>query len=202
MSFNYWIYIGIGSGLISIGVALYLFFWVKRQDAGSEKAKEVASWIREGATSYLKRLYSALTLVAAILGFVIALVFSFINTKSGAPEFGAGAEMALAFVFGALCSAVAGYMGMSVAVEANVRTATAANHSLNQAFRLSFYGGSVMGLAMVGLAVIGMSIIYSLTGSPQFVLGFSVGALIPGIVSQGRRRDLHQDCRHCGRPGG
>jgi K(+)-stimulated pyrophosphate-energized sodium pump len=62
-----WLYIGIFSGLLSVGVAIYLYFWVMRQDPGSEKAQQVAGWIREGAASYLKRLYTALTLMAVIL---------------------------------------------------------------------------------------------------------------------------------------
>jgi len=78
-----WLYVGIVSGLLSVGVAIYLYFWVMRQDAGSEKAQQVAGWIREGAASYLKRLYSALTLVAVILGLVIAIVFSFNMTQIG-----------------------------------------------------------------------------------------------------------------------
>ncbi len=179
-----WIFIGIGAGIISIGIAFYLFFWVKRQNAGSAKAQEVASWIKEGAASYLKRLYTALTIVAAILGLVIALVFSFIDSTSGSPDPKVGVSMALAFIFGALCSAVAGYMGMSVAVEANVRTATAANESLNKAFRLSFYAGSVMGLSMVGLAVIGMCIIFGITKNANAVLGFSFGASALALLAK------------------
>ena len=184
---NLWIYIGIAAGLLSIGVAIFLFFWVKRQDPGSEKAKEVASWIREGARTYLKRLYVALTIVAVILGLIIAIIFSLnlgdaANGITLAPS--KGIIMALSFVFGALCSAVAGYMGMGVAVEANVRTATAAKDSLNKAFRLSFYAGSVMGLAMVGLAVIGMSIIFLVTGEAEAVLGFSFGASTLALLAK------------------
>ena len=186
--FETWIYLGIAGGLLSIGVALYLFFWVKRQDPGSDKAQEVASWIKEGAQTYLKRLYTALTIVAVILGFVIAVIFSF-NLEDMAQKGltitpGNGLQMALSFIFGALCSAIAGYMGMGVAVEANVRTATAARESLNKAFRLSFYAGSVMGLAMVGLAVIGMSVIFLITGEAEAVLGFSFGASTLALLAK------------------
>ena len=186
--FKTWIYLGIAGGLLSIGVALYLFFWVKRQDPGSDKAQEVASWIKEGAQTYLKRLYTALTIVAVILGFVIAVIFSF-NLEDMAQKGltitpGNGLQMALSFIFGALCSAIAGYMGMGVAVEANVRTATAARESLNKAFRLSFYAGSVMGLAMVGLAVIGMSVIFLITGEAEAVLGFSFGASTLALLAK------------------
>ena len=72
-----WIFVAIFAGAISVGVAAWLYRWVHRQDAGSEEAQEVASWIREGATAYLRRLYLALTLVAVGLGVFIAVVFSF-----------------------------------------------------------------------------------------------------------------------------
>ena len=183
-----WLYISIGASLLSIGVALYLFYWVKQQPPGSEKAQEVASWIREGSQTYLKRLYTTLTLVSVILGFIIAIVFSFdltdvaLGVVNITPAY--GVQIALSFIVGALCSAVAGYLGMGVAVEANVRTATAANESINKAFRLSFYAGSVMGLAMVGLAVLGMSLIFLITGDAETILGFSFGASALALLAK------------------
>lgn len=185
---NTWLYISIIASLISIGVAVFLYFWVKRQDPGTEKAQEVASWIREGAQTYLKRLYFALTIVALILALIIWIVFSFNLADVAAGQAPIqpmnGIRMAIAFISGAVCSAIAGYMGMGIAVEANVRTATAANESLNKAFKLSFYAGSVMGLAMVGLAVLGMTVIYLLTGSAETVLGFSFGASTLALLAK------------------
>ena len=183
-----WLIVGIVSGFISVGVAIAIYFWVMRQDAGTEKAQQVAGWIREGAASYLKRLYTALTLVAVVLGFVIAIVFSFNLSQLGtgsvdiAPS--NGLIMAAAFIFGALCSAIAGYMGMTVAVQANVRSAVAVSDTLNKGFRVAFYAGSVMGLAMVGLAVIGMSVIFLVTGNPEVVLGFSFGASTLALLAK------------------
>ena len=127
-------------------------------------------------------------IVAVILGFIIAVVFSFDLTEIGSGNAAIvplnGIKMAGTFIAGSICSAIAGYMGMSIAVEANVRTATAANESLNKAFRLSFYAGSVMGLAMVGLAVLGMVVIYMLTGSADAVLGFSFGASALALLAK------------------
>ncbi|MFZ3071115.1 MAG: sodium-translocating pyrophosphatase [Anaerolineaceae bacterium] len=195
-SITTWIYVGIAGGVLSIAVALYLYFWVMRQDPGSEKAQEVASWIKDGANTYLKKLYTSLATLALILGLVIALIFSFnfenIGTTGVHLEPGNGLVMAAAFITGALCSAVAGYMGMRVAVEANVRTATAAQKSLSGAFKLSFYAGSVLGLAMVGLAVIGMSVIFLAVGGTQgnpqgaahAVLGFSFGASTLALLAK------------------
>jgi K(+)-stimulated pyrophosphate-energized sodium pump len=175
-----WLWLSVFAGAVSVAVAGYLYAWVNRQDPGSERARQVAAWIREGATSYLRRLYSALGLLALALGVVIAVVFSLdienlgLRTLQFDPA--RGATVALAYVFGALCSSLAGYMGMSVAVAANVRTATAADDGLSRAFRVSFLGGAVMGLATVGIAVLGMSTIFLLTHDPEIVLGFSFGA--------------------------
>jgi K(+)-stimulated pyrophosphate-energized sodium pump len=189
-----WAFLSLLAGIISVGVALWLYRWVSQQDAGSERAQQVASWIRDGAKTYLRRLYLALTLVAVALGVVIAIVFSFdiehLGTGTIDIDPSRGVAMALAFVAGAICSAVAGYMGMTIAVAANVRSATAAGESIGRAFRVAFYAGSVMGLAMVGLAVIGMSGIYLFTGDPEIILGFSFGA------------SAFADGRHRGRPGG
>ena len=189
MSTQNWLLIGVGAGLISVAVALYLFFWVKKQNPGTKKAQEVAHWIKEGASSYLKKLYTSLGLVAVILGFIIALVFSFNfgdigNNSQITVNSSEGLKVAVTFIFGALCSAVAGYLGMSVAVEANVRSATAAEKSLNQAFRVAFYAGAVMGLAMVGLAVIGMSTIFLITNDPELILGFSFGASTLALLAK------------------
>ena len=186
---NAWLVVGILAGLASVGMAVYIYFWVIKQDPGSERAREVAGWIRSGANAYLKKLYSALTTLAVAIAIVIAIVFS-IDKAALASEtdyrlaIPLGIVMAIAFVLGALCSAVAGYMGMKVAVEANVRTANAARTSLAEAFKLSFYSGSVLGLAMVGLAVVGMSLIYLVTNSAQAVLGFSFGASTLALLAK------------------
>jgi len=183
-----WVLLSALAGVVSVGVAIWLYVWVNRQDAGSERAQEVASWIREGARSYLRRLYLALTLVAVALGVIIAIVFSFDIENLGMGAVGVdpsrGIGMALAFVAGAVCSAVAGYMGMAVAVSANVRSATAASESIGRAFKVAFYAGAVMGLAMVGLAVIGMSAIYFLTADPEIILGFSFGASALALLAK------------------
>lgn len=184
----FWLYTALAAGTASVAMAVILYFWVIRQDAGSKRAQEVASWIREGAQSYLKRLYTALTVVSIGFGLVIAIVFSLDieNLGLGALEFnmGRGLMMAAAFITGGLCSAAAGYMGMTVAIAANVRSATAANLSIVKAFKVSFYGGAVMGLALVGLAVIGMSTIYLITKDPEFVLAFSFGASTLALLAK------------------
>jgi len=178
MTETIWLVVSLVAGTISVGVAIGLYVWVNKQDPGTEQAQKVAAWIRQGAISYLKKLYMALLLVAVVLAVIIAIVF---GIQKNAVY---GIEIAGAFMAGAILSAVAGYMGMTVAVAANVRSATAANKGLNPAFNVAFKAGSVMGLAMVGIAVIGMSVIYLLFRQPQIVLGFSFGASVLALLAK------------------
>ncbi len=174
-----WLVVGLISGLIAVGVAVGLYVWVNRQDPGTEDARRVAAWIRQGAISYLEKLYMALIMVSVVLALIIAIVFGISRGDSVY-----GLKMAGAFVTGAVFSAIAGYMGMTIAVSANVRSATAAERGLNPAFNVAFRAGSVMGLAMVGIAIVGMSIIYLLTREPEIVLGFSFGASTLALLAK------------------
>ncbi|HOV48574.1 MAG TPA: sodium/proton-translocating pyrophosphatase [Anaerolineae bacterium] len=174
-----WLIVGIVCGLVSIGMAVWLYLWVHRQDPGTPQARKVAHWIREGAISYLKKLYRALLMLAAIIALLLFIVFGLGNQDPGY-----GLKMSLAFLTGALLSSVAGYMGMTVAVEANVRSATAAEKGLSPAFNVAFKAGAVLGLAMVGIGVVGMCTIYLLTGEAQIVLGFSFGASTLALLAK------------------
>ena len=162
-----WLVIGLVCGVASLAVGLYYFFWVKKQDDGNARSREVAGWIRDGARAYLKKLYMALIIVAGAMAVILAVVYS-IEGQRGVPT-------ALCFLFGACCSAVAGYLGMEVAVLANVRSAVAASKDLNTAFNVAFKAGAVMGFAVVGVATIGMCLIYLISGDAQLVLAYSLG---------------------------
>ena len=162
-----WLVIGLICGVASLGVGLYYFFWVKKQDDGTARSREVAGWIRDGARAYLKKLYMALLIVAGVMAVILAVVYS-IEGQRGIPT-------AICFLFGAACSAVAGYLGMEVAVLANVRSAVAASKDLNTAFNVAFKAGAVMGFAVVGVATIGMCLIYLISGDAQLVLAYSLG---------------------------
>jgi K(+)-stimulated pyrophosphate-energized sodium pump len=124
--------------------------------------KEISDAIREGALAYLKREYMTLSVFVIVLALILYFFIS--------------AETSIAYVVGSFCSALAGLLGMDIALKANVRTANAAKRGLNKAFSVGFYGGAVMGLAVVGLALLGISIIYYLFPDPGIVLGFSFGA--------------------------
>jgi K(+)-stimulated pyrophosphate-energized sodium pump len=173
-----WVVLSLLAGIASVGAAGVYYRWVVKQDPGTERAQKVARWIEEGSKSYLKKLYSALAMLSIGMAIILAIVFSIQRDAAH------GLGIAITFLIGALCSAVAGYMGMSVAVKGNVRTSTAAERGLNPAFAVSFKAGSVMGLAMVGLALIGMSSIYLVTRDPGMVLGFSFGASIMALLAK------------------
>ncbi|NCC47464.1 MAG: sodium-translocating pyrophosphatase [Clostridia bacterium] len=173
MTTDVWLISGMVLGIISFGIALLIYGWVRKQDDGSERSRKIARAIKDGAWAYLRHLYSALAGVAVVFGVILAIVFSL---KGEGFNLLTGLETALAFVVGALCSAIAGFLGMSVAVRANVRTAVAAVNSLNKAFNTAYRAGAVLALAMVGIAVFGMCLIYLVTGNPEVVLGFSFGA--------------------------
>ncbi len=191
MTISMWLFVAIGQGVVSLGYALALYAWVSRQNAGGEREQAIAGYIQEGARAYLTQLYTALGVLVAVLGVIIALIFSLDMTRSVAERAfvladkpWAGIWTALAFVLGALCSGLAGFLGMSIAVRANLRSAVAAKLGLNPAFRVAFYAGAVLGLAMVGTAVIGISLIYIFTGNPETILGFSLGASAMALLAK------------------
>lgn len=139
-------------GLIGLLYTLVKFNWVSKQDAGNERMKEISNYIAEGAMAFLKAEWR-------ILGYfvvIVALLLGFMSTGNPNSHW----SIALAFVFGAFSSALAGYIGMKVATKANVRTANAARTSLSKALNVSFTGGAVMGLGVAGLAVLGLGGLY------------------------------------------
>jgi len=157
-----WVFLAPIAAVISILFGGYLFYRVYQAPSGTEQAIRVSRAINQGANAYLKTLYSALVVVALILSVILGLLF--------------GVWTAVAYAFGALCSAVAGFFGMQVALMANAKTATAAEHGLSRAFPVAFNAGGVMGMAVVGLAALGMSVVYMVFRDPHIVLGFSFGA--------------------------
>jgi K(+)-stimulated pyrophosphate-energized sodium pump len=158
--------------------------WVARQDAGDEKMRTIAGYIADGAIAFLKAEYRVLALFALIASLFLGYL-GFTGEKSSP-------VIIIAFLIGAVFSATAGFIGMKIATKANVRTAQAARTSLSQALKVSFSGGSVMGMGVAGLAVLGLGslfiIFYKLfvpsgiaTGAEmekalEVLTGFSLGA--------------------------
>ncbi len=169
-------------GLIGLIFAAIKSSWVKKQDPGTEYMVEIGSHIREGAMAFLGREYRVL----AIFVVVIAVLLAFANLGKAESHW----LIAVSFVIGAFCSALAGYFGMRVATLANVRTASAARTGLNKALAVAFSGGTVMGMNVVALGVLGISLLFivyvmnfagfdssdNLARTLQVLSGFSMGA--------------------------
>jgi len=167
-----------------LGVVALLFAWYKagfvsRQDQGTDRMKEIASFISEGAMAFLRREYSVL----AVFALFVAVALFGSNYSNGTQLVG------VSYIVGASCSALAGFFGMRVATKANVRTTNAARESMARALNVAFSGGVVMGMSVVGLGVLGLSLLFILytnlfgTGLDvmqnkvlQVLSGFSLGA--------------------------
>ena len=174
-----WYFITPIAGLASIALAVYLHRYVRSQDSGTEKMREIALAIKEGAKAYLRRQNITLAAFTVIMATILGLLF---GMSEGAVT---GVSMLLAYLFGSLCTAVAAYAGMMAAVEANVRTASAARTGLKESFSIAFYGGAIMGMSIVGLSLLGLSLLFfiysnvlgwSVTDATKVVLAFSFGA--------------------------
>lgn len=158
---------------------VYVFFknnWVSKQEVGNEKMARIAKNIADGAMSFLKAEYKILSIFVA----AVAVLLFF----KGQAEAGSNGMVAVSFIVGAICSALAGFIGMRVATKANVRTTNAAQTSLGKALEVAFAGGAVMGLGVVGLGVLGLSGLFALYSGQGWEItevlnvlsGFSLGA--------------------------
>lgn len=139
-------------GIIGLLYTLVKFFWVSKQDAGTDRMKEISTYIAEGAMAFLKAEYKILTYFVIIVAILLAIM--------GYSDSNSHWSIAIAFILGAFFSASAGFIGMKVATKANVRTAHAARTSLSKALQVSFTGGSVMGMGVAGLAVLGLGSLF------------------------------------------
>ncbi len=143
--------------------------WVSKQDAGNDRMKEIAGYISEGAMAFLKAEYKILGIFVVIAGAALGLLSQMVVTSHWL--------IVVAFVIGAFFSALAGFFGMRIATKANVRTTEAARTSLSKALKVSFTGGTVMGLGVAGLAVLGLSMLFIL-----FFMFFMNGSFANGGV--------------------
>ena len=180
-------------GLIGLGTAWYIFAKVKEYPEGEAKVAEIAEEIHLGAMVFMGREYRMLAWFCLVL---IVLLWIFL-----------GFNTAFAFLVGALASGGAGYIGMSTATRANVRTTTAAHtRGPAEALTVAFFGGSIMGLAVASLGLLGLGTLYLFFGgdphTAHAIHGFGMGASSGCPVLPCRRRHLHQERRRRRRPGG
>jgi K(+)-stimulated pyrophosphate-energized sodium pump len=164
--------------VVAIVYGLFLIRVVMRKDAGDEKMKAIAQAIQLGAKAYLNRQYKTIGVIAVVLFLIIGFV----------PML--GWMMAISFLFGAILSALAGYIGMNVSVRANVRTTEEAKKGLKEALGLAFKGGSVTGLLVVGLALLGVTLFYIIAthfvgaGAVRSLVGLSFGASLISVFAR------------------
>ncbi len=167
------------SGVIALLFVFWRTAWVKKQEVGTETMAKIAHNIAIGAMAFLKAEYKVLSIFVVSVAILLAY--------KGSTEADSNSLVALSFIVGALCSGLAGFMGMRVATKANVRTTNAARTSLGKALEVAFAGGSVMGLGVVGLGVLGLSILFivynqyigadwSIVKVLNVLAGFSLGA--------------------------
>ena len=149
-------------GLIGLAYMLVLRNWVRKQDTGTEKMSKLATYVKDGALAFLNAEYRILAIFVVIAGILLGIISSVVETTHW--------FIVIAFVIGAFFSAVAGNIGMRIATDSNVRTTQAARTSLPEALKVSFRGGTVMGLGVAGLAVFGLSVLFAILVG-WFVIG-------------------------------
>jgi K(+)-stimulated pyrophosphate-energized sodium pump len=152
--------------------------WITRQDQGTERMKLIGSWVAEGAMAFLGREYRVLAIFVVAMAILLGVSNYFVSKDTNA-------FIALSFVLGAFCSALAGYFGMKTATAANTRTASAARAGLNDALQVAFKGGSVMGLSVAGLALFGLGSLFVLYSKmyPGSLEGGDVTMLVLNVLS-------------------
>lgn len=150
-------------GVIALAVAMMLSGAIGKASAGNDRMKEISGYIHEGAMAFLYREYKYLAAFILVVAIIISMFLS--------------VSTAVCFIGGALFSICAGYLGMTVATKANVRTAEAARHGMSEALKIAFSGGAVMGLGVVGLGIVGVTIAYFVFDrNIDIVTGFGLGA--------------------------
>jgi K(+)-stimulated pyrophosphate-energized sodium pump len=165
--------IAISVSILSFGVALWLYTWVKAQPTENERIETLGEYIRAGANTFLRREYAIL---ARFVGIVALLIILFIPGPIWLGFATQNIVMSISFLFGTAFSALAGKIGIHVATIANKKTAIAAQYGIKKAFLSGFRGGAVMGMAVVGTSLLGVTAVFMFTMDGSALLGFSFGA--------------------------
>ena len=165
------------AGIVALLFALFLAMNVIKQDPGSEEIQFIGRAIQEGANAFLRREYTLLAVFVVVVTIILALFIDFDITGRVGSGSGIGIPAtAISYLIGAIGSGLAGFIGMSIAVRANTRTAVKAMQGLNPALRVAFNSGAVMGVSVVGIGLLGVSILYLIFQDITVVAGFGFGA--------------------------
>ncbi|HYB00411.1 MAG TPA: sodium-translocating pyrophosphatase [Ktedonobacteraceae bacterium] len=193
MNTNYFVLVPIVIGLLAVAFAAYLARYVLSKDTGTPAMQKVADAIFKGAMAFLNRQYRTIAILAIFAAIIIGLLLALLGltTKANAIDWNLGWHTSLAFLIGALCSGISGYIGMYVAVRSNSRTASAATRSLGEALMVSLRGGAVSGFLVVSLSLLGVTGVFLLYGgltnpaiAPELIVGFGFGASFVALFAQ------------------
>jgi K(+)-stimulated pyrophosphate-energized sodium pump len=174
-----------GISIFGLLFAAYLTRYVLGQPTGTEKMREISNAIKEGANAFMKRQY----ITIAVLSLVVTLLIFGVYSLFPMPKYPDYAwKTALSFIIGAICSGIAGFVGMYVSVRANIRVASAAVNSLNKALRIAIRGGAVSGLLVVAMSLLGVAGLFTAFGgnqeTPLMIVGFGFGASFVALFAQ------------------
>ncbi len=187
------------AGVAAILLAAYFAWDVLRRDQGTPQMREIAGMIYEGAVAFMKRQYRTIGLLAIVFAIVIAVLLAFLSQTDlngdgevlAADRIGMAWRTAIAFLVGAFASGLAGVIGMTISVKANIRTASAATRSLRESVYIALRGGAVSGFLIVALSLLGVTIIYyAFNGAnqpdlaPFLIVGFGFGASFVALFAQ------------------
>jgi K(+)-stimulated pyrophosphate-energized sodium pump len=182
------------AALVTVIFAALLARNVLRRDAGTPKMKEIGDMIFEGAWAFLKRQYSTIGILALVVAVIIGVLVALLGGQKGIEgmtPFGIGWRTSVAFLVGALCSGVSGFVGMYIAVKSNVRCAAGAQKSLTEAVTVALRGGAVSGFLITALSLIGVTAIFFAFGggskpeiAPHLIVGFGFGASFVALFAQ------------------
>ena len=174
--------------LLSLGVVAHLASWVMKHDTGTAEMRVVSDAIKQGAEAFVKRMNITIFVLAAVLAVIIYAGYAYLGgdqTKAF--------RMTVSYLMGAFCSGLAGYVGMAVSIRANIRTASAARTSVNDAMRIALRGGAVSGILVVALSLLGVGLVFYMFGGltaenalqvPGQIVGFAFGASFVALFAQ------------------
>jgi K(+)-stimulated pyrophosphate-energized sodium pump len=187
----------IGFSVFGLLVAAYLARWVLKHSTGSEAMQKISNAIKEGAEAFLRRQNRTIIMLAGLFAVILFVGYGFVRSHREFDPVGSSLALAtwitLSFVFGAVSSVIAGYVGMWVSIRSNIRTATAALTSLNVALRIAMRGGAVSGLLVVAMSLLGVSGLYALVSAvggveptkiPLLIVGYGFGASFVALFAQ------------------
>jgi H(+)-translocating pyrophosphatase len=187
----------LGFSILGLAFAGFLARWVLAKDTGSEKMRKISDAIKEGAEAFLRRQNRTILILAVLFAAILFVGYGFLRSHREFDPVGSSLQLAtwitLSFVLGALCSVFAGYVGMWVSIRSNIRTATAALSSLNDALRIALRGGAVSGLLVVAMSLLGVAGLYALVSAvggveptkiPLLIVGYGFGASFVALFAQ------------------